>query len=315
MKQVVVLSVVSLTLLILVAEEALAHGGGSFRGPGSAVPPGIRTASDPVPPPPPTLTMACDCASPTCRHCADPLLVAGAALKRRATRVRVLSRWGDLARVRIETWFEGASLRRPVEAYQRIGAGTLLAVMSGALYNGGGALDGRLLPSERARRDYLWERFAPRIRDPMLVLPANEGGVHLRVFPVRRGTPSYVVLEGYQLTEPSRKSGLRMYVTKEPGKAPRYLAVLPQALVPATRSADHVDPATDRALLFLDAQEARGLFGLAVDLATHVPCIPALAAAAQGEGDGVVHAGTALLAMPAGRRAPRHVRVLSTSRP
>jgi len=262
------------------AGDALGHGG-SF---GHA-----RRGPDRVP------SMACDCARVSCPACSAPGLESGEGVSERTT-VETLGRWGEIGRVRIRTTFAAEVDPQFLEAAVRVEQAPLLAITSGTVRCVAETLTGVLRPSQRARRDYLWERDT-RVRDPMLVLRRTASVVDVRVFPVSTRGTTTVELEGYVLLRHESPGGPRAYRTED-----LFLVVLPPS---ADETApDLVDDAGGRTVRFLSDVEMKALHPGLVARAVDVPCVPALRDAVLGTGDAAVTESTALVALPSGSQAP-----------
>lgn len=269
------------TLLLAVAPDALAHGGGGRPAPGGLVP---------------APTLPCDCGRIDCPLCGSKALASGEGLTKRDVRFKVVRSWGEVAEVRVVAEFQAASGALPVEGAVRVERGPLLAVVGGDFRIRGPGLTGALTPARSARRDYLWE--LRRLEDPLLVLREGAGAATLRVFPVIADVPSTATLSAFVILPLPAGAGPRAYRTKE-----RVLLVSPRT-PGADAEADVVDAAGDRAVRFLSDAAFRARFARFPGPVYEVPCVPALEAAARGEGDAAVTEETAIVALHTGLRAP-----------
>jgi hypothetical protein len=289
---------------ILLAPHAWAHGGGGFRGPAGAVPPGLREPGDPFPPggrP----AIACDCGKPGCKRCSMPGLEAGEGLSKRETRVEVLESWGALARVRVEVELATEVKDRFLEGFARVEQGPLFAVTSAWVTSGGKRLDAAPRPALEARRDYLWDRL--KARDPLIVEREDAGTVRLRVFPVAAGTPTVVTLEGYAVLPARPGEGISLHRTGD-----RWLAVVPFTEGSAVGTLC-LDRAGSRLVQVVDEAGCRRRWPSLMASATEVPCVPALEAAMRGCGDACASGETALVALEPGGGAPKDLFVSKPS--
>jgi hypothetical protein len=235
----------------------------------------------------------CACAKVECDKCATPALREGKDVTRCSTDVTELNRWGDIARVRVEVTLETQRKRGSIEGYVRLEPAPVFAAVAGTL-KGKMELAGSLRLSAEVRKIYLWERrrFA---FDPMLVLRRGPGRVDLRAFPIRRGQPVAITLEGYTLAPIPGASGVQLYKT---GK--RCLSVTPDT--PGDWGGFVVG---DRRLRFMSERECRGRFpGRSFVL---VPCVPALETAVTGRGREAVSDEVALAALAPGAVPPPFV--------
>ena len=235
----------------------------------------------------------CACAKVECDKCATPALREGKDVTRCTTNVTELNRWGDIARVRVEVTLETQRERGSIEGYVRLEPAPVFAAVAGTL-RGKMELAGSLRPSAEVRKIYLWERrrFA---FDPMLAVRRGPGRIDLRVFPIRRGQPVVITLEGYTLATIPGASGVQLYRT---GK--RCLSVAPNT--PADWGGLVVG---DRRLRFMSERECRGRFpGQSF---VRVPCVPALETAVTGRGREAVSSEVALAALAPGAVPPPFV--------
>ena len=272
----------ALLLAAVLAPEASAHGGGFGHG-------GRSRYQAP--------SIACDCGKVDCPKCSAAGLAAGEGLSKRETRTEVVRTWGELAEVRVTTVFEAEADKGFLEAFARVERPPLLAVTGGGVTCVEEDVTGTLTPSQGARRDYLWERNR-RLRDPMLVLRENAGAVTLRVFPISARGTTTATLRGYTLLAAPDSLRPRLYRTED-----RFLVVLPRTEV-SERDADFVDEAGARVLLLLPKTACCVRYPALMKEAVEVPCVPALSSAIRGKGTGAVNDATALVALPAGSRAP-----------
>ena len=257
---------------------------------------------DPEPPPPePDVIrgIPCDCGLVECDKCSTEALRLGADVRVAAPAVTELRRWGDVARFKIEVKIESTRETGTVEAYARVEPGPLFAAVAGSLRNGDETLTAELKPGGEARRRYLYTRRLFCF-DPVLVLRRGPGTLDLRVFPLRKGVPATVVLEGYVLAEASKPEKVRLYRTDE-----RYLAIVPLATDAHREKAALRDEGGGRSLYFLSRAEARERFGTGV--AEEVPFVPALESAATGRGTCAASDGTALAAIAPDAPSPPFV--------
>jgi len=232
----------------------------------------------------------CACAKVECDKCATPALREGKDVTRCSTDVTELNRWGDIAQVRVEVTLETQRERGSIEGYVRIEPAPVFAAVAGTL-KGQMELAGSLRPSAEVRKIYLWERrrFA---FDPMLAVRRGPGRVDLRAFPIRRGQPLVITLEGFTLAALPGASGVQLYRT---GK--RCLSVTPNT--PVEWGGFVVG---DRRLRFMSERECRGRFpGHSFVL---VPCVPALETAVTGRGREAVSDEVALAALAPGAVPP-----------
>lgn len=235
----------------------------------------------------------CTCAKVECNKCATPALREGKELTRCTADVTEMARWGDIARVRVTVTLETQRERGSIEGWVRLEPAPVFAVVAGAL-KGKLELAGSLRPSEEVRKIYLWERRRYRF-DPMLALRRGPGRIDLRAFPIQRGQPVVVTLEGYTWAPIAAATGVQLYRTGR-----RCLAVTPHT--PADWGGH---PVGDRLLRFLTERECRARFP------DHplvlVPCVPALETAVTGRGRDAVGTEVALAALAPGSVPPPFV--------
>jgi hypothetical protein len=282
------LFVAAVSLAALCDSEARAHGGSyghGTRGP-------FRAPSIP-----------CDCAKPYCLKCSAPGLAEGANLSRRETKVEVVETWGDLARVKTTTAFATDQKYRFLEAYASIEVAPLLAVTAGTILTGDHEMVGVRAPSQEARRDYLWERNWS-LRDPMLVARHDESTVHVRAFPIAKGVPTTVTLEGYTLAPAPESEEPRFYRTGDV-----FLRVSPTAKAARWLPVDFWDEKGGRAIQILDLEACTRWFPKHVESAVEVPCVPALVGAITSKSDAAVNQDTLLVAVTPRRKAPKNLYV------
>jgi len=176
-------AVLALALLALAAAPALAHGGGCFPDRPGGVPPGLRAPNDPEPPPTPEERGE----MPHFRF---------------KTSTRVVSRWGDVVRVRVTIRLDTA--REPSEE-----AVLAIAVPPGFLLSKATALvDGERVAAAPAGVD--GRRLALAGADRFLAVRVDDDLLRLRVFPVRRASDTRVITEGFAV-EPLDRFGARLY--------------------------------------------------------------------------------------------------------
>jgi len=270
-----------LMVLMTITAAVWAHGGG-FRD-GGDLPPGLRAPSG----------IPCACAKIECDNCATRALREGKELSRCTTTVTELKRWGDIARVRIEVTLETQRQRGSIEGYARLEPAPVFAAVAGSL-KGELELTASLQPSARARKIYLWERRRFNF-DPLLVLRRGAGRLDLRAFPIGRGKPVVITLEGYTWAPSAAGSGVQLYRTGQ-----RCLAVAPRTPVDWGGVA-----AGDRTLRFLTERECRARFP--EHSFVLVPCVPALEAAATGRGRDAASGEVVLAAFAPGVQLPPRV--------
>ncbi len=257
--------VVAFLSVLVAADAAWAHGGTFSDSPGY-----LRRG------------IPCTCAKIECEKCATPELRAGKEISRCTRKVTELARWGDIAHWRVVVTFETQRERGSTEGYVRLEPARVFAAVSGSVQQGRDRLIATLRASEEVRKVYLWEqrRFC---FDPLLVLRRGPGRLDVRIFPVARGQPMVVTLEGYALVESRGAKGVRLYRT---GK--RYLAVGPKD-----------------GLRFLTEKQCRARFGTA--RAVEIPCVGHLEAAVTGLGKIAASKEVALAALPPGAQPPPFV--------
>jgi len=283
MRNVLLFVTVTLAAPLFAAPSAWGHGGGSFRGPSGVAPPRPQ--------------LRCDCADAECPLCSEKGLATLQGVSVRRAETRTVTAWDDLVEVETRVRFETVRERGFVEGHATVAHAPLFAAVACAVEMGDQALEGRIVASAAARRDYLWER--QRQRDPLLVLRRDAASVKLRVFPITRAQPTFAVVRGYALSDDVGSAGVRLYCTDA-----RYLAVVPLKGLAADAEPDFVDPGGGRALFFLDAAEVLRRFGGALRHARDVPCVRALECAVRDHGVAAVTRHAALVAVPAGRGAP-----------
>jgi hypothetical protein len=270
----------SLLVLVAVAPDALAHGGGGFRDAGRR----------------PAPTLECDCAKADCPACAAKRPAEGEFLTQRTPAIETIRSWGELAEVRVGAELTTTQPHGLVEALVRIEHGPILAVTAGGVTGPEVDLRGVLQASQSARRDYLWERR--RLRDPMLVQREDAAAVSMRVCPIPAKGTMRATLTAFTLLAPPSRPDPRFYRT-----ADRVLVIRPRT--PETeKDADFVDEQGGRVLLFLPESACRARWPGLIDRAYRVPCVPAIEAAVRGKGAAAVTEETALVALPPGSHAP-----------
>ena len=226
--------------LIVAAESAIAHGGGSFRGPAGHFRRGIP----------------CSCAKIECDKCSTAALRSAADYARVRTKVTELKRWGDIVRLRISLTFESRREKGSVEGYARLRPAPLFAAVAGSVQSlNATPLLAKLQPSETARQKYLWLRRTTYF-DPLLVMRRRPGVIDVRAFPIDKARPMAVEIEGFALLPRAGFEGVRIYRTGE-----RYLTVGPKGQYE-----------------FLSAKQCRARHKTVA--AIIVPCVPQLEGAA-----------------------------------
>ncbi len=262
---------------VVAADVAWSHGGTFGEGPSGRIVQGIP----------------CACAKIECDKCASPALREGKQVSHRTTNVTELHRWGDVSRVRVAVELETRRERGSIEAYVRLTPAPVFAAVAGTL-RGELELAASLQPSAKVRKIYLWERRRFRF-DPMLLVRRGPGRLDLRVFPIQRGKPVTVTVEGYTLEIRAAASGVQLYRTGE-----RCLAVTPRT----PGDGDGV-PVEGRLLRFLSERECRARFPGTPFVV--VPCVPALESAVTGRGREAASGDVALAALAPGSSPPPFV--------
>lgn len=258
-------TILSLSVLLLSAPDAAAHGG-SFAHNNSGPPPGLGEQADPPPPP----TRNCNyCAKPACRQCSDADLVTGTRLAYTRQNLYVRGSVGDVLRVSVEVRFKAKKDVRMVEAYARVGFAPVFAVTGAYIKHAGETLYAVSADASRANRRYI--DTLRKAKDPLLLTPRAPGVYDLRAFPVVPERVTTVCITGYALAErtPTRT---RLYRTGS-----RYMAIVPLRLDEHAAKAALVDRIFGRTLHFMEREEARKRFGAtAVWAARAVRCVPDL---------------------------------------
>jgi hypothetical protein len=186
----------------------------------------------------------------------EAAVLAGTNLAVKTHDVRVLRRWGDVAKVRVSLSFRAKKDVGRTEAYASVAPGLVFAISSARVEHGGQRLDAAERPAAEAGAEYL--ATVARIRDPLLLTRKGPGRFDLRVFPVEPAETTRVVVEGWALLERTATRD-RLYRTGD-----RVLAV----------AADG-----ERAYEFLTDDAARERDAALLRSATLVPCVAALEAA------------------------------------
>ncbi len=254
-------------IALLAAAPAFGHGG-TYRGPGTEVPPDSRVPTDPPPP-----SHACDCLRIGCATCTRGATVEGRDLALREQETTELRRWKDVVRVRITTRFRANAGLRSTEGYAPVAHGPLLAIVGAKIAHiGEGApsapLAAKLRESSEARRDYRTVR--DKALDPLLLSPVEDGSFELRAAPIRPDWETTVEVEAYALADGTPRTA-RLYRTGD-----RYLVVAPLDDAVACSRAALVDDAHERIVAFLDGAEAERLYPARSRDAVRVPCVPEL---------------------------------------
>ena len=258
-------TILSLSVLLLSAPDAAAHGG-SFAHNNTGPPPGLREQDDPPPPP----TRNCNyCAKPACRQCSDADLVAGSRLAYARQNLYVRGSVGDVLRVSVEVRFKAKKDVRMVEAYVPVGIAPVFAVTGAYIKHDGQTLYAVSVDASQANRRYI--ETLRKAKDPLLLTPRAPGIYDLRAFPVVPKKVTTVRITGYTLAErtPMRT---RLYRTGS-----RYMAIVPLRLDKHAAKAAFTDRIFGRTLHFMTRDEARKRYGSTMVWAARaVRCVPDL---------------------------------------
>ncbi len=264
-------SLLVVTLVSFAAPEAWAHGGGSFRGPGSgSVPPGIRDPSDPTPPPPPPPSgpTFCECGCADCATCMTEEVRNGSLLSTCSATPEEIERWGAVRLVRTQFCFQAKQDVERTEGYVRVTQGTICAVSS-VEFTGIKHLRAKEVGAAKAGPDYM--RTMRKIIDPVLYMRRGAAQFDLRVFPVVNERTSTAVVEMYVLANEAC-TRIELYRSTD-----HVMALVPLAAV-RPGGAQVVDLENGRAVYFLSAKEAEAhaFFGAHLPSARSVPCVAPL---------------------------------------